>query len=300
MAKPKRKLPVKSPARPSPEPEFTPAPEPAEARSAVALGQDLWDSVSSEDVGKALANLPDGTYEGEVVDAGVRLLKDGVTPQMTVRIKILNPEHSGRSVFYNNGLGSSQAIYYAKSALTKMGLSIPSNVDDLPEVLKSSIGKRLRISLRTQGDYQNSNILGLVSENTLRTLTPTPTPQTQVKAPLRTPLTKKTPDLKGKVVTFDTDEGQLTGVVLSTMGTTAVVRALNEGHEEEEWEYDSADLLVMLTLVGKEVSFKVDDGLIRGVVTADGLDGTFTIETPNEGIWAEVGVEELVLLHDND
>lgn len=241
----------------------------------------------------SFGDIPDGKYQAKVEEA---IIENGGKNRDRLQVKwsfrITGPTHANRLSWMNTGLGDEQGIEFTKRALATLGMSIPEEIEQLPEILGKAVGMAVEINLRTKtndnGTFQNTYLnKALNADDT-------------AAAAEATGATTETVSLVGKLVEFDVDDKtKAKGKVTSQTGETVTVTVEKDG----DYEMTVADVSIVEekapaepekpktdpAMVGKTVKFKDDAGkdLTGKVVGTDG-EGNLNVQVGDE----EWGVPE--------
>ena len=104
--------------------------------------------------------LPEGSFDARISDCEIGYSKAG-NLQITYELTLLNGEYKNKKVKKFASLDNADRLGYTKADLKRLGLEIPADIQDLPELLDTEvIGIELVIDVKetTKGDVTYSNI----------------------------------------------------------------------------------------------------------------------------------------------
>ena len=106
----------------------------------------------------ASERIPDGTYQASIKNASVKYskAKPGKPAKLMLEwwLKILGPTHAGAEIPRWNHFDSAEKLGWLKKDLAICGLTL-GRLAALEAALVELLDKRLEITLRTNGQYQN-------------------------------------------------------------------------------------------------------------------------------------------------
>jgi hypothetical protein len=129
-----------------------------------------WDDLDSSwadagadsgDTGTDYDPVPDGPYVCVVDKVEFRESKSG-NPYLNWVLIINGGSHDGRWLFKRNMLANAQNMSFLKRDIAACGCSVPDKLSDLD--LKSLLDRKVKITKKTKGDFENIYIDKLVSE----------------------------------------------------------------------------------------------------------------------------------------
>lgn len=109
------------------------------------------------------ATIPDNDYLAKLVDMEVALSKNKRT-QVVTTFQIADGKYKKTEIKKFDGIDSDVSISWFKGYCEVLGLEIPEDLMELPDVLEEFVednkGDLFRISLKTKDEYQNITVKG--------------------------------------------------------------------------------------------------------------------------------------------
>ena len=104
-------------------------------------------------------SLPDGTYQGTVVEAHMKETRDSAIPMLELKIRVAVGKYAGRIDFFRTTFsGKSDSLQYAKRNLYKLGYKGP--LSQLEAHLEDflGLGIEFKVSERVKDGMTNRNV----------------------------------------------------------------------------------------------------------------------------------------------
>lgn len=250
--------------------------------------QNAWKKSEAADLAQ-FGTLPDGKYEGVIEEA----LFDGGQVKWTVTVSS-PPDFEGRKAFLSHGLEPEQQPYL-KGTLKLLGVDVPEDIEDLPEVLHGLQGTAVEINVRTkwnekhQRDFTNAYFNGVLEDGE-------PGEEEEVVTTTEDEDEEGVELEVGSMVSFESDGEELTGEVTAVNEDTATVLVgddewdvefeelspAEEEAEEEEPEEEEEEASEGEDMVGKTVEFDYEGDMVQGKALRLDKDGNLEVEVNGE------------------
>ena len=207
-----------------------------------ALSDD-WDSVETAE---GFFTLPEGSFDARISDCEIGYSKAG-NLQITYELTLLNGEYKNKKVKKFASLDNADRLGYTKADLKRLGLEIPADIQDLPELLDTEvIGIELVIDVKetTKGDVTYSNIY---FDKVLASSEEADPPEEKTTAKRRTSQKEeetepeKPKTLKGQTVSYKDGRKKVIGECVKDLKTSTTVEIMVNG---EIWDVERGDVTV--------------------------------------------------------
>jgi hypothetical protein len=105
--------------------------------------------------------VPDGVYVGKLTSAELGESEASGRLQVKWSAVISGGEYKGEKITWWSGLKTEQNFFYLQRDLTRLGVDVPEDINDLEESLKEVEKEKpaIRFRTKTDGEFQNVRIL---------------------------------------------------------------------------------------------------------------------------------------------
>lgn len=115
------------------------------------------------------SNIKDGDYVVKIISMEVGKSKAGRL-QVAEKFKIVEPKkNKGTEFMAFHGLESENNIAYFKGHCEVLGIELPDDMEELPDVLEAWVeeneGDTFDVKVKTKDGYQNTTVLGVAGES---------------------------------------------------------------------------------------------------------------------------------------
>ncbi len=121
------------------------------------------ESAWSESEPKVFASIPDGDYLGKLVNMEIGFSKNNRL-QVVSEFEIADGKYKGKTLKKFDGLKDEVNMSFFKGYCEVLGIDIPDNISDLPDVLSNftdDFNSLVNIVVKTKDEYTNIYVKGI-------------------------------------------------------------------------------------------------------------------------------------------